>query len=145
MRASLAAALALAALSTCTGCGGSGPADTNAASETEQTALSTRVRRNQTVLSANESRALLAWAERLRSCLSHRGIRTTLHVTRRDISLAVEGKAPIETLLKEGTRCGDSLGGPPPRSSLQAFKGMYVVYLPKQCLLDPKVARTATA
>ena len=145
MRASLPA-LALAAVATCAACGGSGPtAGTNAASDTEQTAVPTRVRRNQTVLSANESRALLTWAERLRSCLSHRGIGTTLHVTRRDISLVVKGEAPIETLLKEGTRCGESLGGPPPRSSLQAFKGMYVVYLPKQCLLDPEVARTATA
>jgi hypothetical protein len=38
--------------------------------------------------------------------------------------------------------CGDTLGGPPSGSSLQTpqgYPGLMILYLPKQCLLDPTV------
>jgi hypothetical protein len=39
--------------------------------------------------------------------------------------------------------CGEELGDPPTSSSLQVRPSddRIVLYLPKQCLLDPKVAR----
>jgi hypothetical protein len=40
------------------------------------------------------------------------------------------------------TACGDKQGGPPQKSSLQYRTGEIVLYLPKQCLLDAKVAAT---
>jgi len=51
--------------------------------------------------------------------------------------------SPIPTTIRTATfACGDRLGGPPPGSSLQTPRGqagLIVLYLPKQCLLDPTV------
>jgi hypothetical protein len=141
MKASLAAATALVAASVCSACGGTGPEARSAGDGgTEASAVPTRVRGNQIVLTAKQSRALLGWAERFRICLADRGVETAVRVTRRDVSLAVDGGAGQAKLLKVGTACGELLGGPPPRASLQVFDGMFVLYLPKQCLLDAKVA-----
>jgi hypothetical protein len=50
---------------------------------------------------------------------------------------------PIPPTIRKATAtCGDRLGGPPPGSSLQTTRwhsGLLVLYLPKQCLLDPTV------
>jgi hypothetical protein len=54
---------------------------------------------------------------------------------------AVTQPRSFQELLQAGAQCGDSFGGPPPRSSLQTFEDTIVLYLPKQCLLDPKVER----
>ncbi len=43
-------------------------------------------------------------------------------------------------LLRRMTACGERGGGPPNRASLQYRPGEVVLYLPKQCLLDKKVA-----
>jgi hypothetical protein len=43
-------------------------------------------------------------------------------------------------LVRTGLSCGDALGGPPRGASLQVFGRAFVLYVPRQCLLDPKVA-----
>jgi hypothetical protein len=95
---------------------------------------------NQRVLSAAESEHLVAWSRSFRSCLVERGFaigRPQPMHTR--IELTVTHAPSFQDLIQAGVKCGDSLGGPPPRSSLQTFKDTIVLYLPKQCLLDQKV------
>jgi hypothetical protein len=138
MRVWSAAAAALAVVSLCAACGER--TQPIATGDDGEGAVPARVRGNQLVFSAKQSHALLAWAGRFRECVSERGLRTSVNVTRREISMRVAGTAPLSTLLRVGAACGDSLGGPPARASLQVFDNLLVLYLPKRCLLDAKVA-----
>jgi hypothetical protein len=96
---------------------------------------------NERVLTHEQSQRLVDWAESLRSCLNEQGLEVGKpSVTRTQIVLAVSGSKQ-HRLAGVAIRCGDGLGGPPAQSSLQIFPGHFVLYLPKQCLLDPKVAR----
>jgi hypothetical protein len=99
------------------------------------------------VLSPAESARLVAWLGRFRACLSERAVETDpMVVTRRELSLRVRKRHPTRRLLAQTLPCGESLGDPPTGSSLQVRAGedRIVLYLPKQCLLDPKVARHET-
>jgi hypothetical protein len=143
--AATAVAVVFAAL-LCLGCGenvAGGPKP--AASREGAAGVPERVRRNQIVLTAKQSRALLAWSRRFRGCLASRGIHTSVHVTRREISMAVTPAAPKRKLLRLVPTCAERFGGPPRRASLQVFESLLVLYLPKQCLLDAKVAATRHA
>lgn len=99
---------------------------------------------NERVLSPAESARLVAWLGRFRACLSERGVETDpMVVTRRELSLRTRKHHPTPRLLEQTLPCGESLGDPPTGSSLQVKPGedRIVLYLPKQCVLDPKVAR----
>jgi hypothetical protein len=98
---------------------------------------------NQIVFGPKQSRSLLSWAKRFQSCVAARGFASSMHVTRSQFTIEVDEKTPKSKLLSVGVACGDALGGPPPRASLQTFDGTFVLYLPKQCLLDARVAREA--
>jgi hypothetical protein len=63
-----------------------------------------------------------------------------LQVTRTQLTVHVKGSHPKSMLLRTGLSCGDALGGPPRGASLQVFGRAFVLYVPRQCLLDPKVA-----
>jgi hypothetical protein len=98
-------------------------------------------------LSRAESQRLVDWAERFRSCMTGRGVvlgAPVVHPKQIDLALV---RAPGQpTLLREVAACGDGLGEPPRRSSLQLRPGKLVLYLPKQCLLDkPVVSGTTTS
>jgi hypothetical protein len=56
------------------------------------------------------------------------------------IRMALPPSVDVDELLAKTPTCGDRQGGPPRRSSLQYRPGEIVLYLPKQCLLDKKVA-----
>ena len=56
------------------------------------------------------------------------------------IRMALPASIDVDELLAKTPVCGDRQGGPPHRSSLQYRPGEMVLYLPKQCLLDKKVA-----
>jgi hypothetical protein len=91
-------------------------------------------------LSRAESLRLVDWAERFRSCMARRGVvlgAPVAHTKQIDLALVRAPKQP--TLLRDVPACGDALGGPPRRSSLQLRPGKLVLYLPKQCLLDKTV------
>jgi hypothetical protein len=98
---------------------------------------------NYRTLTRKQSARLLRFATAFRSCMAGRGVelaapephptRILLHVTTKPIPASI-GAATVA--------CGDRLGGPPPKSSLQRPRGhadLLVLYLPKQCLLDPSV------
>jgi hypothetical protein len=96
---------------------------------------------NQRALTRDQSQRLVDWAVSLRSCLQKRGFDVgELTATSTQIELAVVGSTRHQ-LGRAAIRCGDSLGGPPARSSVQSLPSGIVMYLPKQCLLDPKVAK----
>ena len=100
---------------------------------------------NRIQLSHRESLGLVSWARQLRACLDRHGIQVgepVAYAKQIDLRLHSEG-SPTE-LSPTITRCGDSLGQPPRRSSLQFRPGKLVLYLPRQCLLDPKVRTPGT-
>jgi hypothetical protein len=100
---------------------------------------------NRIQLSHRESLGLVSWAKRLRACLDRRGVQVgepVAYAKQIDLRLHSEG-SPTE-LSPTITGCGDSLGQPPRRSSLQFKPGKLVLYLPRQCLLDPKVRTPRT-
>jgi hypothetical protein len=100
---------------------------------------------NRIQLSHGESLRLVSWAKELRACLDRRGIQVGEPVAyAKQIDLKLHTKGSPEELSPTITGCGDRLGEPPRRSSLQFRPGKLVLYLPRQCLLDPKV-RTRTA
>jgi len=98
---------------------------------------------NYRTLTPAESRRLLRFAIAFRSCMASRGIELTAPLTSpTKIVLRVEAHQ-VPAVIRDSTfACGDDLGGPPPRSSLQTPRGQrdsIALYLPKQCLLDPTV------
>jgi hypothetical protein len=101
------------------------------------------VHRNQVVLTPKRSRELVAWARRFQTCIGGRGLQSSMKVTRTQFTLLVKGRRPKSSLLRIGESCGDTLGGPPHGASLQVFGRTFVLYVPKQCLLDPNVAAAA--
>jgi uncharacterized protein YceK len=101
-------------------------------------------RSNEKVLTRAQSERLVRWAGELRSCLRERGYAIgDVQPARTRIELAVPAGTAFQPLLRDGVACGESLGDPPPGSSLQQFPRLIVLYLPKRCLLDPDVAATA--
>lgn len=100
---------------------------------------------NRIQLSHRESLRLVSWARRLGVCIDKRGVKVGEPVAyAKQIDLRLYTKSSPAELSPTITECGDSLGEPPRRSSLQFRPGKLVLYLPRQCLLDPKV-RTRTA
>jgi len=96
-------------------------------------------------LSRAESLRLVDWAARFRSCMARRGVVLGAPVAHpKQIDLAFVRVPGRPTLLRDVPACGDGLGGPPRRSSLQLRPGKLVLYLPKQCLLDKTVVSGTT-
>jgi hypothetical protein len=98
---------------------------------------------NYRTLTPKQSARLLRFAKAFRSCMAGRGIELTApdpEATK--IVLRVATKPIPAELGTAVVACGDRLGGPPPGSSLQTPRwqsGLLVLFLPKQCLLDPTV------
>jgi len=99
--------------------------------------LAERVAKNYRVLSKSESRTLVRYAQRVHSCVVAHGADVAAPVAS---STRITMSAPNQTamgLLRFLERCDPEVGPPPPKASLQARRGQVLVYLPKQCLLDP--------
>lgn len=98
---------------------------------------------NYRTLTSKQSTRLIRFATAFRSCMGGRGIDLTAPEPRpTKIVLHVKTKPIPATIGAATVACGDRLGGPPPSSSLQTpgwHTGLIVLYLPKQCLLDPTV------
>ena len=131
-----------ALLFVCAACGHSPSASRPTASTpTASAQSSTQSDSNQIRLTAAESARLVAWAETFRSCMLAEGISLGgLEKSETQIRMALSASIDIDKLLAKTATCGDRQGGPPHRSSLQYRPGEIVLYLPKQCLLDKKVA-----
>jgi hypothetical protein len=131
MRALVAAAGALVVAS---GCG----------SGVSRVAVPPQSNSNEKVLTRAQSERLVRWAGEFRSCLEQRGYAIgEVELAKTRIELAVPPGTAFQPLLHDGVACGESLGDPPPASSLQTFPRRIVLYLPKRCLLDPNVTATA--
>jgi hypothetical protein len=101
---------------------------------------------NRIQLSHAASLRLLGWARRFRTCMERRGVALAEPVAHpKQIDLAIEGGSAGAGLARKVPLCGDALGEPPRDSSLQLRPGKLVLYLPRQCLLDPKVTRAGTS
>jgi hypothetical protein len=57
----------------------------------------------------------------------------------KEIDLVILRAPARRALVRSVLACGDALGEPPRRSSLQLRPGKLVLYLPRQCLLDKRV------
>jgi hypothetical protein len=120
------------------------PTSTAAAATTRARAKATLVS-NQIRLSHAASLRLVDWADRLRACESRRGVVLAAPVPHEtEIDLAIRRGPTGQALLMRVVACGDALGGPPPKSSLQLRGRKFVLYLPKRCLLDKRVVRGGT-
>jgi hypothetical protein len=129
---------ALAAAGLLAGCGATSGVSTRATTNASSSG-------NERVLSAADSERLVSWLRRFRSCLARRGIETgAIVVTRHELSLPAKTHLRAAALVSRSLPCGEALGDPPTDSSLQVRPGenRIVLYLPKRCLLDPKVARS---
>jgi hypothetical protein len=136
---------ALVAACVLTGCGaGTEQAPSAAAGGSNTTTSQASSAGNERVLSAKDSARLVAWLRRFQSCLREHGVESeAIVVTRRELSLRVRTQLSMGSLVSRSLPCGDALGDPPADSSLQVRPGdnRVVLYLPKRCLLDPKVAQ----
>ena len=103
---------------------------------------------NYKVLSPRQSRRLLTYAQSLYACLHKHGVAVGApRASRTRIELATAKEARRGEVLTQGVTCGDALGGPPPGAS-QVFRPAahaILIFLPRYCLLDPKVARGAAS
>jgi hypothetical protein len=93
---------------------------------------------NYRILTAAQSARLLDFAVDVRACAAEHGVTAGRPKPMRTrITLATN--APAAAAAHAVLACEAEIGAPPRGSSLQARKGQLVLYLPKQCLLDPKV------
>jgi hypothetical protein len=126
---------AIAVTAALTGCG----AATEASPDTSRPGSAT-LGSNQRTLSPGQSRTLVRWFGRLRGCLvAHAVPAGAIRVSARQLTLPVDRELERQQVLNRMFACDRRVGGPPHQSSLQAFDGRLVLYLPKQCLLDEKV------
>jgi hypothetical protein len=103
---------------------------------------------NYKVLSPPQSRRLLTYAQNLYACLHNHGVAVGApRASRTRIELALPKEAQRGEVLNQGVACGDALGGPPPGASqvLRPAAHAILIFLPRYCLLDPKVARGAAS
>jgi hypothetical protein len=146
MRALVGVAAAVTVACALAGCGAGAEPGAPAGAMTSTGAPPGSSSTNERVLSAGDSARLVAWFRRFRSCLGEHGIETEqIVLARRELSLRTRTRVGASTLVGRSLPCGEALGDPPTNSSLQIRPGedRVVLYLPKQCLLDPKVTRQA--
>jgi hypothetical protein len=92
---------------------------------------------NEKVLTREQSKRLVNFAVALRACLMATGVEIQQpNITQKTIDLSYSTLSSRATFLQLVLRCGDRLGGPPPKSSLQTLASKIAIYVPKQCLLD---------
>ena len=137
MRSSgMLAAFAITGVLLSAACGGSHHATNGSMSPVTSTTDSNQIR-----LTVSESHRLVGWAETFRACMVGRGIALgPLEKSETQIRMALPASLAVEGVVAETNVCGERQGGPPHRSSLQYRPGEIVLYLPKRCLLDEKVA-----
>ena len=91
-------------------------------------------------LTPAESRRLVRYARREYRCFVAHGAHVSAPVVSRTRITIAAPRQPVRLLVRLQETCDPAVGPPPPRASLQARNGRVLVYVPKRCLLDPKVA-----
>jgi hypothetical protein len=98
---------------------------------------------NYRVLSAKQSRRLLAFADAYVACMAKKGVGLGRPQPQaKKIVMALPPGVSAMAALPQSVACGEALGDPPKGSSLVQRKSGKTIelYLPKRCLLDRKVA-----
>ena len=99
------------------------------------------VTENYKVLHPRQTRRLLHFADAFHACMvAHIALGAPRALPTRILMKVPAGTAVAE-VLRFTARCGAALGDPPPGSSLVLRKHLIVLFLPKRCLLDPKIVR----
>jgi hypothetical protein len=99
------------------------------------------VARNYKVLTSRQTRRLLRYADDVHGCLAKRIRLGDPQPQRTKIVMALPPGASVQAAAQAGIACGTKVGAPPPGASLQARARAVVLYLPKYCLIDRKLAR----
>jgi hypothetical protein len=139
-RASIAATVLVLALAA-SACGGSGNRRAAKPKPSAPKTYQQLVAANYKVLQPRQSRRLLRFAEGFRACMVAHVPLEEPQVLPTRILLPLPAGADSASVLPFTPRCGAKLGDPPPGSSLLVRKHAIVLFLPKRCLLDPKVVR----
>jgi hypothetical protein len=93
--------------------------------------------KNYRVLTKDQSRTLIRYAEGIHRCVVGHGAKIARPVAAATrITMRAAGQS-AKTLVHLLMACNPTVGAPPAKASLQARTGAVLVYLPKQCLLDP--------
>jgi hypothetical protein len=101
---------------------------------------------NYVVLSRVKSERLVRFATAFSGCLAKHGVRVGApRPTKTKITMAIPRGTDRPRLNRVGLSCGNALGNPPRGASLQTMQRFgdtqaVVLYVPRQCLLDPEVA-----
>jgi hypothetical protein len=134
-RAAAAAFVAIAGLSL-TACGGATPAQRSSSG-------SKQADTNERRLTRAQSEHLVDWTSTFRQCMIANGTELGEIVkTETRLSMALFDKVTLAELTPSVVMCAEKQGGPPQKASVQSRDGRILVYLPKRCLLDGKVAST---
>jgi hypothetical protein len=98
---------------------------------------------NLRILTPAQTRRLFRFAEGVESCLVRNGIDTVAPVAgRRTITVRSREAVGLTRLVRTVGSCAGQLGDPPTWASLQAVDARtFVLSVPKQCLLNPKIRR----
>jgi hypothetical protein len=112
------------------------------AAESVESAPAPARNQNRRVLTGEQTRRLVGYATALHTCLRNRGVDVSAPAKDpRAITIAATRPVGLKRLVQLATTCAAPLGDPPEPSSLQAVDSRTIVLsVPKQCLLDPKVA-----
>jgi hypothetical protein len=140
MQAARAGALALStiAILLASGCSGASGTEHSPGRAAENALASARS--NERRLTHAQSLHLVEWASTFHSCvLAHDVSLGRLRISPTRIEMGLPPTAEADDVVPIATACGDRQGGPPQKASLQYQPGKFVLYLPKQCLLDAKV------
>jgi hypothetical protein len=95
---------------------------------------------NYKVLKPKQTRRLLRFAEAIHACMAKRIALGPPRPLPTRIVMALPANAVLQHVAELGLQCGTKLGDPPKDASLQTRKHAVVLYLPKYCILDRKVA-----
>jgi hypothetical protein len=137
MRGAIVVAAAMTGLSVLLG--GCDRASSNGAASGASNAATSNERR----LTRAKSLELVKWAATFHRCMLSSGAAVgELEKTESHLSMRLPPLVTAADVVPALGACGERLGGPPQKSSLIYRKGRILLYLPKQCLLDQKVAST---
>lgn len=104
---------------------------------TEAPSLEVLAAKNYRTLTKSESQTLVRYAAAVHRCVAAEasGIAPPVASATRIVMKAPNRSA--HELMELLTTCAGTVGPPPAKASLQARDGLILVYVPKQCLLDP--------
>jgi hypothetical protein len=114
--------------------------DTGVSGGKATTSESQLVAANYKVLTPTKTRALLRYAEAAYGCLSRKIDIGKPRPERTKIVMALRGAESPAAVAQMAVMCAAKLGDPPTDASFQVRGRTVILYLPRYCILDKKVA-----